>query len=177
MGIDIKYNDAVVYSSGSVVFKTPRLDSPDLNQIVKWLNDKRNLQFSNQRYLRHTIDSQVKYIKETTNGNNLYLTCFVNGKLVGTISIVINQVHKVAEIRIFLPKKFSGKGIGSMLVGETIIYINKQLDIKQVRGGCSSTNLGMKRVFEKNNFSLETVDEEIINSKSVKIEIYSKFLI
>lgn len=174
--MDIKYDDVEVYSSGEVVFKTPRLDSPDLNQIVKWLNDKRNLEFSNQRFLKHTRDSQEKYIKETNDENNLYLTCFINAGLVGTISIVIDQVHKVAEIRIFIPEIFSGKGIGSRLLGEAITYIDKQLDIKQVYGGCSSANLGMKRVFKKNNFTLDRVGKEIINSKNVEIEIYSRFL-
>ena len=77
-----------VYSSGEVVFKTPRLESPDLNQIVKWLNDKQNLEFSNQRFLKHTRDSQEKYIKETNDENNLYLTCFINGRLVGTIGLL-----------------------------------------------------------------------------------------
>ena len=69
-------------------------------------------------------------------------------------------------------------GFGTKLMQATIAFVENELEIKKMCGGCLSVNTGMKRVFEKCGFQIERIsaNEGIFESKRVDVHLYSKFV-
>jgi len=82
--------------------------------FVSFLNDKKVVKYSNQRFIRHTPESCLNYMKSFIGSDNMYLAIEDkdSGKLLGTMTAYIDINHKTADIGILTGnRKAWGKGI------------------------------------------------------------------
>jgi len=157
---------------------SPSMYFSDFKRIVSWLNDKHHLRFSNQRFQTHTIETQHDYAEKLRRDGHLYIVAYAGKILVGTSSVLLDQTLKVAEIGILISNELEERGFGTKLMQATVAFVENQLDMKKICGGCLSVNIGMKRVFEKCGFQIERIsaNEGIFQSKRVDVHLYSKFV-
>ena len=178
MSYEFSQEGQIVSEFKDLTLISPSIHFSDFKNIVSWLNDKNHMRFSNQRFQTHTIETQLDYVEQLRRDGNIYLVAYSGEVLVGTISILLNQALKVAEIGILISNQLKELGFGTKLMQATIAFVENKLEIKKIIGGCLSVNIGMKRVFEKCGFEIERIskEEEIFESKRVDVNLYSKFV-
>jgi [ribosomal protein S5]-alanine N-acetyltransferase len=138
--------------------KTARLilhPPKDVAPYVKWLNDAAVVQFSDQRFLKHTENSQQIYLR-SFDGNASHLwEISLGGKPIGSISVAICWPHKRAEIGIMIGDKSEWrKGFGAEAWKAVMDWLIS-VDIEKVEGGCHPLNVGMIILFGKVGMSME----------------------
>ena len=170
-------NLEIIYKYKELELARLNVESKFINEIVNWLNDKNHMKFSNQRFNFHTVDTQLEYISNSQKSGNQYLAGIINEQLIGTSSVIFHNPHKVAEIGILISNKETYKGIGSTLFNAVEDYVIKNFAIAKIRGGCVNENIGMKKIFEKNDYILEATlkKEEIIDNRRTDLLVFSKY--
>lgn len=127
----------------------------DVEKIVRWLNDKTLMKYSEQRHIKHTIVSQNRYIESMDKSDNLYLTAYVNGALIGTVSAEIDNNNAVANVGILIGSEHTGKGHGCAVWRKFCEELAARMEIRKIEAGCMARNTAMIRIFEKNSMRLE----------------------
>jgi RimJ/RimL family protein N-acetyltransferase len=178
MSYEFPQGERIVSEFNDLNLISPSVNFSGFEKIVSWLNDKNHMRFSNQRFQYHTIETQLDYVEKLRRDGNIYLVAYCGNMLVGTNSILLNQTTKVAEIGILISNQLKEIGFGTKLMHATIAFVENELGIKKIIGGCLSVNTGMKRVFEKCGFQIERIfeNEEIFDSKRVDVYLYSKYV-
>ena len=76
---------------------------------LDWLNDTVTMQYSNQRFHRHTQHTSLAYLGSFDCTENLFLAVFLksNEKYVGTMSAYISSAHETADIGVMIGDKSS----------------------------------------------------------------------
>ena len=178
MSYEFSQEERIVSEFKDLTLFSPSIYDFDFKRIICWLNDKNHMRFSNQRFKNHTIGTQLNYVEKIRRDGNIYLVAYSGKMLVGTSTILLDQTLKVVEIGILISNELKELGFGTKLMQATIVFVENELKIKKITGGCLSVNTGMKRIFEKCGFELERISEnqEIFESKRVDVYLYSKFV-
>ena len=142
---------------------------------VKWMNDPEVVQFTEQKYKKHTRKNISFFLKETNKDNfsEIY-GIFFEKLLIGTIKIgKINKIHKTAEISYIIGnKKFWNKGVATIVVKKICGYIFKKLKLKKIIAGTYSVAKSSQKILIKNNFKLEGVLKKQIFFKNKRIDLH-----
>jgi len=142
---------------------------------IKWMNDPEVVQFTEQKYKKHTRKDISFFLKETNKDNfsEIY-GIFFEKLLIGTIKIgKINKIHKTAEISYIIGnKKFWNKGIATIVVKKICGYIFKKLKLKKIIAGTYSVAKSSQKILIKNNFKLEGVLKKQIFFKNKRIDLH-----
>ena len=88
----------------------------DINDTyISWLNDKEVLQYSNQRFIKHTKKSCLSYLSKFKNKNLfLCIRSLLDEKPIGTMTVYYSIPHGTVSIGIMIGNKKSwGSGIGT----------------------------------------------------------------
>lgn len=151
---------------------TPRNITLD---YIKWMNDPDVVQYTEQKYKKHT-KKNISLFLEKTNKDNLskIFGIFFEKILIGTIKVgKINDIHKTAEISYIIGnKKFWNKGIATRVIKIICEYIFKKLKFKKVIAGTYSVAKNSQKVLLKNNFKLEGVLKKQIFHKNKRIDLH-----
>lgn len=152
------------------------IDSPHLEEVVSWLNDKEHIRFSNQKFKSHTIESQIEYCKSMIAENHRYYLAFSGNQLVGTATILNRNPHKTAEIGILISNKLFGMGFGRELLKTVSDLALGTFEFDKLRAGCLSINKPMIRILESCDFHKEAtlLREEIHFGVRQDLVFYSK---
>ena len=129
-----------------------------LKEWVSWLNDKEVTKFSNQRFRKHTVVSQKKYlIDKLKRKDSLLFKIEYQGIFVGVIEIGnIDFNNENCELMYFIGnKKLWSKGVGTKIIHQAIKYIRNNMNIKKVYAGCSKRNKASIKILQKNKFKIE----------------------
>ena len=158
----------------------PFRESDISNIFVSWLNDKEVVKYSNQRFLNHTRELCLDYLKSFSNTQNIYwvIEDKKTKELYGSITAYIQDNHGTADIGLMIGNKNSwGKGIGFEAWKLTMDFLLTQYGIRKVTGGTLKTNTGMIRIMEKSIMIHEATrkDHELIDGKPVDILYFCKF--
>ena len=137
-----------------------------------WMNDSEVHKFTEQKYMKHSLNNIRKFVREKNNSKNEFLYGIFLKKdssmtHIGNIKIgPINFIHRNAELSYFIgEKKLWGKGYTSLAIIEAA-KIAKKMGIKKLKAGCYEKNIGSKKVLEKNKFKLEgKLESEYIYKK------------
>ncbi len=127
---------------------------------VQWLNDYEVTKFTEQKYLKHTLESTKDYVKKKYYSNNdLLFGIFVKGLHIGNIKLgPIKFEHMSAEVSYFIgEKKFWGKGVATKCLQTIIQYAVIDLGLKKIHAGYYENNIGSARVFQKCGFVVEGI--------------------
>ena len=113
-------------------------------QHVAWLNDPENVRYSEQRHLRHTIETQDLYAAEHED----FREVFYGNQLVGTISADLDMGNSVANVGILIGKKYWGDGIGSEAWKGFCDHL-LNTGVRKIEAGMMSINRGMIKICQK----------------------------
>ena len=147
-----------------------------------WMNDTEVHRFTEQRYVRHSLNDIRTFVRRKNNSKKefLYGIFLKKNNLkthIGNIKIgPINFIHKNAELSYFIgEKELWGLGYTSLAIKEAI-KIAKKMGIKKLKAGCYEKNIGSKKVLEKNKFKLEgKLESEFIYKKKSNRGIFDRF--
>lgn len=144
----------------------------DVNSsYCKWLNDKKVIKYTEQRYKKNKLSDIFSFVKKTSKLKNTYIYGIFlkkNKEHIGNITLgPINFNHKSAEIGFFLGnKKYWKKGITSSAIQLIILIAKKKFKIKKLLAGCYEINKASKAILLKNKFILEgKLKSQIIYNK------------
>lgn len=165
---------------GDIVSLRPFLESDISNIIVSWLNDKEVVKYSNQRFLNHTHETCLNYLKSFSNTQNIYwaIEDKKTKELYGSITAYIQDNHGTADIGLMVGNRNAwGRGIGFEAWMLMMDFLFKQRNIRKVTGGALRDNFGMIRIMEKATMTHEATREkhELLNGKPEDILYFYKF--
>ena len=148
-------------TSGLVGQKTRlvRFDASDItDRYLNWLKDPRVVQFSNQRFKSHSIESSRAYLASFENTDNLFLSIrrIKGDEPIGTLTIYVAMPHGTADIGILIGAAQEwGCGYGLDAWETASDWLIGHCFIRKVTGGTLSCNEGMRKIFERAGMHLE----------------------
>lgn len=142
--------------AGTITLKNLSENDVSAN-YVSWLNNKDINKFTESRFLNHTLDSIVNFIKSNNaSESSLLLGIFENGLHIGNIRSVFDWNHKTASIGLIIGEKNrQGQGIGSQTIQLLTNYIFSNMGIYKVNAGLYESNKGSFFAFEHAGFDEE----------------------
>jgi RimJ/RimL family protein N-acetyltransferase len=147
---------------------------------MAWLNDPQVMQFSNQRFHKHSEASCRHYLASFANTENRFLAIEdkLNHALIGTLTLYINPHHQTADVGILIgDTNHWGKGMGYEAFSLAISALLIQAKMRKVTAATMSSNLGMIKIMEKCGMNLEATQkaQELLGGEPVDILYFAKF--
>ena len=123
-------------------------------RYISWLNDKKLMRFSEQRFKKHNLNSCKKYLELSKKNKDLFYAIIDKSyeKHVGNIYIKIDRLNNIGDIRILIGEP--GKSYGFNAWMEAIKKL-RELNVRKITGGSIKTNRAMIKIFKKSNMKLE----------------------
>jgi len=125
---------------------------------VDWFSDPQVSKYSENQYLKFTLQSQKKYVSECISNPDLALYgIFDNCLHIGNIVLKgLQSVHNRGEIGFVVGvTAYWGRGVASSAVAEIISIAKKNYKLEKLYGSVARPNIASAKVFEKNGFELE----------------------
>lgn len=132
-------------------------DGMDVTHYLRWLSDRVVTQYSEQRHVKHTEQTQRDYLRSIVSSSNGYFWDITkNGSNIGTITASIDLPNKTAQMGILLGEKQThGHGLGAEAWNAVSEFLFGR-GIRKVEAGCMACNAPMRAVLHKTGFSHET---------------------
>ncbi len=127
---------------------------------LAWLNDAEVVRFSNQRWLRHTLDSSLRYWAGFEGGDNLYLSVrrLDNDQALGTLTAYRNRHHGTADLGILMGERSAwGQGLGQEAFSVLADWLAQQPGMRKLTCGTLAINHAMLKVAARAGFHREAV--------------------
>lgn len=125
-----------------------------LSNIVEWLNNSVLMSYSEQRHLKHSIDTQRYYVSNILARFGFYYLVYCNNTIVGSVSAHVDHKNGIADAGVLIGSEYTGKGHGCEAWRIFCEQLAKE-GIRKIEGGCMAQNKAMLRIFEKNGMRLE----------------------
>ncbi len=133
------------------LYFSPTYTEEDVATMVKWLNDKNLMRYSEQRHKEHTVEGQCNYIS-TFKYPDFFLSIRKHSLLIGSITAYVDKPNSVANLGLLIG--WPGHGYGTEAWGMLLNGLRTNR-IRKVEAGCMSDNIGMMRVCEKSGMLIE----------------------
>lgn len=131
-----------------------------------------------QPYTDIAAEYFLNMVKENDGKKGIFRKIVVDGKIIGTISILKKEdvYRKDAEIGYCLIPEVYSKGIMTKAVGEMCDIAFEKLDINRITGIVYEPNIASRKVLEKNNFLIEGIMKKAVikNNNIYNLYIYVK---
>lgn len=158
-----------------------KLSNKDITEkYLKWMNDKKVHQYTEQRHSKHSIKKIKKFVSEKNKSKNEFLFgIYLKNQHIGNIKLgPINNIHKYAFISYFIGERnLNGKGYATIAI-KKIISIAKKKKIKKLKAGVYAMNIGSQKALKKNGFIKEGVlkKEYIFKRKRINCFLFGKVM-
>ena len=136
---------------------------------VRWINDPEVTKFLECRFQTYTLKDLTHYIKNLKD-NELLFAILLKNIHIGNIKLVIDKIHKIANIGIMIGDKSQwGKGYGTQAIKLAIKYAFDKLKLHKATTGIYAVNKGSIKAFIKAGFVIEGVLKEhyLYNNKYI----------
>jgi len=143
----------------SPVLETPRLRVVSFREefltprYVAWLNDRKVVRYSEQRFRTHTLESCRAYWQSFNNTPNYFWAIVARDPMlrhIGNINAFVTEFHRVADIGIVIgEEKVWGKGYGTEAWRAVCEFLLNEDGIRKVTAGTLAVNEGMLRIMRK----------------------------
>lgn len=153
----------------------------DIDEIyLGWLNNQNLMQYSNQRFKRHDLNSASNYLNSFNGSENVFLAIFdkSSNQKIGTLTAYIYPVHGVADIGIMVGnEKYSGQGMGLDAWQTFINWLFFEKKIRKIIAGTLVSNIRMVNIMKKSGMHYESTwkKHEYFNGDYVDLDYYAKF--
>jgi RimJ/RimL family protein N-acetyltransferase len=148
-------------------------------KYISWLNNKKLLKYSNQRFEKQTFSKLNKFFLLSRQQENLFCKILTKEKdFIGTIICRIDKNHNTGNLGILIgDTKFESKGHGLDAWLTAMKYLQKKMKIKKIFAGTLSCNKPMLKIFKKSKMKYEATfkKHEIVNKKYYNLIFYSVF--
>jgi RimJ/RimL family protein N-acetyltransferase len=123
------------------------------------------MQFSNQRFFEHNLDSCVHYVESFQSDRKILLKILAKNQFVGTFSAEIDKENGVATCGILVGVPFVGQGIGLRAWRKGLCELFERHNLRKVKAGTAASNLAMQKIFLSSGMEMEAVllNDLIIN--------------
>jgi ribosomal-protein-alanine N-acetyltransferase len=123
------------------------------DKYVEWLNDPEVVRFSEQRHLKHTLESCRAYWRSFSESPNYFWAIEEVEKTmghIGNMNAYVNQNNSVADVGILIgEKKAWNKGYGFEAFSAVCRFLLRELGLRKVSAGTMALNLPMLRIMER----------------------------
>jgi RimJ/RimL family protein N-acetyltransferase len=162
----------MIYNSRIVLSRLIESDVSD--EYLATLNDAEYMKYSRNSAFNHDLSSQVQYISEFKQSNNLLfgIKNVEDQKLLGTINCYIDFSRMTLNLGFLIFKNQQGKGYASMALEILIPYLEQQFPGMCAVIGSNRDNLAMHHVAKKLHFQIESQDSQDGN---VNLKFFRKF--
>lgn len=129
----------------------------DLIKWVSWLNDTVVTKFSEQRFYKHNLKTQKKFVKnKLLEKKSRCFKIYYKNEFVGVLELGnIDFNHKNCEIMYLVgEKKLWGKGIATKAINLGIEFAFKNMKMKNIYAGTYSSNFASQKALRKNKFKI-----------------------
>lgn len=131
------------------------------DQRIGWLNNKDRMKYSEQRYDRHTIESQHEWVNGMQNGAHAWVIQTRAGLHVwgdtspeiGTVTAYVDHHNRVANMGILLGES-PGQGFATEAWKGVMDWLFKS-GMRKVECGCREDNTPMRKLALRVGMSLE----------------------
>ncbi len=128
------------------------------------------------------LSSAQNFINERINVNLLrqgyYFIIEIENQLIGVVTLKeIDWQESICELAYFIDKSQEGKGIISKSIKEVILYCSNKVKLGKIYARVSPSNVGSKKVLEKNGFTKEKIllnNFKNANGAMEDVEYYEK---
>lgn len=128
------------------------------DRYVRWLNDPIVVRYSEQRHLKHTHDSCVRYLQSCSISSHLFYAIILMHDLnehIGNITAYIDPYNKIADLAILIGEKNHwGKGYGLEAWKAMSDYLLTS-GIRKVTAGTMASNHGMLKIMQRSGMKIE----------------------
>jgi RimJ/RimL family protein N-acetyltransferase len=134
-----------------IALKPAPLETPPerLELIASWLNNKSHMRFSEQRHAHHSIESVERYRLSFDQANSLLWDIFIvdGNTFVGTISAMIDEPNKIADMGVLIGPMYTKLGIGFEAWRMVMRHLKTRADC--ITAGMMQDNIVMRRICDK----------------------------
>lgn len=150
------------------------------DRYLAWLNDPLVVQFSNQRFMRHDVESCRAYLASFDGTDNLFLSIqqIAGGGAIGTMTVYSTMQHGTADIGILIgDTKVWGNGYGLDAWKTVSDWLITHCRLRKVTGGTLACNGGMKRIFERSGMQPDGIRraQELVDAVPMDTLYYARF--
>ena len=155
-------------------------EEKDITSVyVGWLNDPVVVQYSNQRFKKHSIDNCKEYFQNFASNDGVFISIFARDtkRMIGTMTIYVNPCHSVADMGVLLgDRNYWGKGLGKEIWESVMSLLLNEGKVRKVTGGALSCNDKMIKIFKGSDMQEDGVrrKQEIVDDESHDIVHFAK---
>lgn len=148
---------------------------------VQWLNDPDIMQYSEQRHIRHTLESVHSYVNEFNSSPHMFMWGIYTSKpnvLIGTITARLDYPNNVANVGILVGEKTEqGKGYGQEAWDGVVDWLLHTRKVRKVEAGCMAGNHAMRKIALKSGMHADgrRTFQFIVNGRAVSLLYYARF--
>lgn len=140
-----------------------------------WLNDPTCTKFLEIRHTPQTYERIAEYIaSRLSRPENPHFGIYEQNEIVGTVTVNLCDVtHKTANISFVVGHpRVAGQGYATEAVHAVCWYLFNITGLEKITGGLYAENIGSRRVFEKNAFTLEGIKrKQCINADGERTDV------
>ena len=148
-------------------------------QHVAWLNDPEVVQFSNQRFHRHTITSCEAYVAGFASGSNGYWSVRLRGgRRIGSLTHYFSSPHNTADMGILIgDKSVWGQGLGLEAWNTLLHWLLDERGVRKVTAGTLDCNLAMRSIALRSGMHHEATrkPQEIVDDTPHDLLYFARF--
>ncbi len=146
---------------------------------LSWLNDPVTTRYSNQRFVRHTRETSLRYLQSFSGTPNLFLSVDRTGAgPIGTMTAYISTVHGTADMGILIgDRTVWGQGLGGEAWSMLMAWLLDQRGLRKVTAGTLACNMAMLRLMEKSGMHHEgsRARQEIVDGIAWDVMYFARF--
>lgn len=156
-----------IFLRGRTIYLRALNEQDILGNYSTWLNDLEITKYNSHGRFPMTVEKLLNFVQMSTQSNTSLVMAVVNtenDEHVGNISLQsINWIDRNAEIAFLLGEKsYWGKGI-MLEAGKLIIKHGfNSLNLHRIYCGTSSQNIGMQKLAEKLEMTIEGIRKEAL---------------
>lgn len=138
-------------------------------KYINWLNDKKLVKYSEQRFYEHSYESCYDYYKSFLGTPNLFFAVIDEStkEHVGNITAIVDTYNSAAKMAILIAK--GNNNYGFMAWSKMIKILFNEKKVRKIFAGTVELNIPMIKIFQKCNMEEEYRKKKqfIIDGKEV----------
>ena len=155
-------------------------DSDITEAYIGWLNDPVTMRLSNQRFLRHDLQSSQRYLATFEDSPNLFFSVRdkSDGKAIGTMTAYLSPMHGTADMGVLIGDRSAwGQGFGLDAWKTLMQHLLAQPNIRKITAGTLDCNAAMLSLTAKAGMvpDGERSRQELVDGVPHDILYFAKF--
>jgi len=146
--------------NNDLILREFNISESEFQIYISWVRDIKNVQTIGR--LDYLLSMDYQDIREYVSGlkaskNDSFFAVYYKDIFVGTFKIGHIDWHLgIGDVGIMIGnEQYRGKGLSSQIIALGIDYSFDVLGLRKLSGGCYSTNINMRKCFERNGFVQE----------------------